>query len=155
MNKKSFVAKSYLLLCSFLLLSFCFGTMAKAQQTVLLKPINVSQIALLPTEKLDFWNRLNASSYKKNLSVAKVDDVPSLQQNGVPTFTIPGLAATITAKAVRVEYEAEKQYIWQGSIDQTGYMSIISTADGISGFHTTQQQILCIVSPLQKLLYLV
>ena len=110
------------------------GTIAKAQQTVLLKPINVSQIALLPTEKLDFWNRLDALSYKKNLSVVKVGDVPSLQQNGTLTFTIPGVAATITAKAVRVEYEAEKQYIWQGSIDQAGYMSIVSTADGMSGF---------------------
>ena len=130
----SFVARSYLLLCSFLLLSFCFSTITTAQQTVLLKPINVSQVALLPTEKLDFWNRLNALSYKKNLSVVKVGDVPSLQQNGVLTFTIPGIAATITAKAVRVEYEAEKQYIWQGRIDQAGYMSIVSTDDGMSGF---------------------
>lgn len=134
MKKKSFVARCYLLLCSIILLSFCLGTIAKAQQTVLLKPINVSQIALLPTEKLDFWNRLDALSYKKNLSVVKVGDVPSLQQNGTLTFTIPGVAATITAKAVRVEYEAEKQYIWQGSIDQAGYMSIVSTADGMSGF---------------------
>ncbi|MBL7785777.1 MAG: zinc-dependent metalloprotease [Chitinophagales bacterium] len=94
----------------------------------------MSQVSLLPTEKLDFWNRLNALSYKKNLSVVKVGDVPSLQQDGVLTFTIPGIAATITAKAVRVEYEAEKQYIWQGRIDQAGYMSIVSTDDGMSGF---------------------
>ena len=120
----------YALMVLFLIIC---GGHVKAQQ-VLLKPIILSQIPLLPTEKQTFWQNLDNLPYKKTLQLVKVGDLPNLQQNGFLSFTIPGLNPTITATAVRVEYTAEKDYIWQAKIAETGYMSIVSKPDGVSGF---------------------
>lgn len=120
----------YALMVLFLIIC---GGHVKAQQ-VLLKPINVSQIPLLPTEKQTFWQNLGNLPYKKTLQLVKVGDLPNLQQNGFLSFTIPGINPTITATAVRVEYADEKDYIWQAKIAETGYMSIVSKPDGVSGF---------------------
>ena len=71
---------------------------------------------------------------KKSLRLVQVGDVPSLQQNGTLTFTIPGVSQTITAQAIRVVDTGAKDYVWQAKIGEIGYMQIVSKPDGVSGF---------------------
>jgi hypothetical protein len=124
-------------LVGYILFSYCYfgvGIVYAQTPALLLKSINVSNLSALDAEKLAFWGRLDSMPNKKSLRLVKVGDVPSLQQNGTLTFTIPGVSQTITAQAIRVVDTDVKDYVWQAKIGETGYMQIVSKPDGVSGF---------------------